>query len=256
MTWRAATARRVGLRFGIQKPAVDRIIRRLYDPDAPDDRVKTIIDTKFGLRFEVDTSSFLEWTLFVYGEYERRVREWLCDQLREGDVAIDVGANIGIHTLAMAQAVGTEGHIHAFEPFNEVRARLQRNVALNGFEDRVSVHAVALWNLDGESQAFAPDEVNRGLFHLKDGGDLRVATRRLDSLNLPRARVMKVDVEGGEGSVLAGALEYIGENAPYLAVEDTNTPTVRRLLTPFGYRLERLTSDVLAAYPRRALSEQ
>ncbi len=56
--------------------------------------------------------------------------------LRPGDAVIDVGANLGWYTVTLAQAVGPNGHVFAFEPRSDIFAQLERSVQENGFADR------------------------------------------------------------------------------------------------------------------------
>ena len=69
----------------------------------------------------------------LYGEWEPHVENTILDMLRPGDTVIDIGANVGYHTLAMANGVGSGGQIHAFEANPEAMRLLRATMSLNAF---------------------------------------------------------------------------------------------------------------------------
>jgi FkbM family methyltransferase len=71
--------------------------------------------------------------------------------LRDGDVVLDLGANVGFFTLLYARQVGSNGHVHAFEPGIQSFALLQSNVAVNALSN-VTTHHAAVGDQDGEGQ--------------------------------------------------------------------------------------------------------
>lgn len=165
--------------------------------------------------------------------YERPLLEWVKDQRFRG-TAVDVGANIGNHTLWMAAVCGLS--VIAFEPVlpHVVRA----NVALNPhLHSRVQVFEFGLGSARGE-------------FHHKSKGVLQpgrsdqttdevVDIYPMDSLVSPRGiSFIKIDVEGMEVDVLKGAQKVLQISRPVLAVEEweeRTTEEVRSLLSPLGY---------------------
>ncbi len=146
--------------------------------------------------------------------HEPETTRFMLRWLRPGDSMIDVGASIGYFTALAADVVGRAGVIHAFEPQQAVLPLLRRTVSLNGFEDRVRVHSVALSDRDGVGCLISPaDSRNMGTARLADHGGEVVEVRRLDSIAASwpheRLRLVKVDVEGCEVDVLRGAEETI-----------------------------------------------
>src|SRR5688572_16834810 len=69
-----------------------------------------------GTLFDLDLSSSLDYNLMFHGPHERPLRQLMEKVLRPGDVCLDVGANVGIHTLRMSQLVGDTGSVVAIEP--------------------------------------------------------------------------------------------------------------------------------------------
>jgi FkbM family methyltransferase len=166
-------------------------------------------------------------------------------ELRPGDAFADVGANIGIYTIAAARR-GVR--VTSYEPNPETAALLRRNVALNGVSDRVTVQEVAV-------------AATAGRLTFKSEGTLNWAARvdRTGTLDVPASTlegsfdVVKIDVEGYELEVLAGAAPLLAEresrpraifvelHPERLAKTDDVERSVRELLagyslTPLGAR--------------------
>jgi FkbM family methyltransferase len=133
----------------------------------------------------------------------------------------DLGANVGVYSLWAAQRVGVQGRVVAFEPIPETRARLERNIALNGFAQiRVVPRAV------GAEPGSATLHVVPGASGLTSrdravGGDeIAVEVTTLDAYFAGAAPpdLIKIDVEGMELEVLRGARSLLAGDAPPLVV--------------------------------------
>jgi FkbM family methyltransferase len=162
-------------------------------------------------------------SLDLYGEFSEGEIELFGQFLKPGMVAVEVGANIGAHTVFLAQAVGPPGQVLAFEPQRVVFQTLCANMALNSIPNVQAFHA-AVGQAAGEIVVPVLDyrqEHNFGGLGL--GGHAygeRVPLMTLDSLQLPACHLLKVDVEGMEQPVLEGARETIGRLKPILYVEN------------------------------------
>lgn len=182
--------------------------------------------------------------------------------LAPGAVFADVGANLGLYTLWAARIVGASGRVHAFEPVPGVRANLERNVRLNGFENVRCVAAgvgaqpgrVTLYQTPGASGVTSRYGASR-----EHGVEVEVTT--LDA-QFPAAvtppALVKVDVEGMEIDVLRGARALLtGARAPVLVLEanpilfkasGTSYADLRGVLAASGgYALYALRPDGLRA---------
>ena len=144
-------------------------------------------------------------------------------------MVIDVGANVGAHTLTMAK-YAPEGHVLACEPLPQVNEQLVTNIELNDFRN-IDVHPVAIGLRDGSARLHFPkDQANLGMASFLPLGDwpsIEVKTVSLDTLvagaELERVDLIKVDVEGLEGSVLLGAQSVITTFRPTLIFEYQET---------------------------------
>jgi len=206
-----------------------RALLRAYPPAAAGRWTGVVAPVAGGLRMRLDPRSYVEWEVLFAG-YEPDIRELLFRALRPGDVAIDVGANAGAHTLAMA-AAGAE--IVACEPNPTLRARLDANVELNSLT-RIRVRPYAVTAESGPVTLHVPaDPVHTGGAtllagvheHVRDADEIEVEGVTLDELvrreALALVRLVKIDVEGAEAAVLAGGREMLSRDHPALAFEFT-----------------------------------
>lgn len=157
--------------------------------------------------------------------YEMVSTQFVRGILREGDVFVDVGANVGWYTLLAASIVGESGKVHAFEPRSETVIRLEKTIALNSLGDRVTVHRCGLADADADGLlVWARSTDNPGGSHLSGeipSGMLgeRVSLETLDGLALPRLDFLKIDVEGAEMRVFAGGRRTIERCRPTILSE-------------------------------------
>jgi FkbM family methyltransferase len=186
---------------------------------------------------------FIGRSLDYYGEWCESELDLLLRFCREGDVVVDVGANIGSHTVTFAKAVGANGAVFALEPQRLAFQLLCGNIALNILTNVHSLQKAAgaqagrakipalSWN---EPHNFgAVSILNESL----PGDEVEVVT--LDSLALPSCRLIKIDVEGMEPDVVAGARETIGKYQPILFVENNTVEHAARTIAAveqIGYR--------------------
>ncbi len=186
---------------------------------------------------------FIGRSLDHYGEWCESELDLLLRFCRDGDVVVDVGANIGSHTIAFAKAVGANGAVFALEPQRLPFQLLCGNIALNVL---TNVHALQKAAGAQAGRAKIPalpwDEPhNFGAVSILNrsspGDDIEVVT--LDSLTLPSCRLIKVDVEGMEPDVLAGARDTIKKCRPLLFVENNtveHAAPVIAAIEQLGYR--------------------
>lgn len=129
--------------------------------------------------------------------------------LREGDGFIDVGANVGTYTILAAKVAGAAAH--SFEPDAKAVHVLQSNIRLNAIDDRVTIHPVAVSSRAGTVEfTVGLDTRNHVAQGQATGTTHAVACTALDDITWPDAPLIaKLDVEGFEDDVLAGAKRLI-----------------------------------------------
>lgn len=162
-----------------------------------------------GTRLAGNTRDVVQRYLYVFGIWEPSITAWLLRHLREGDVAVDVGANIGYYTLVSAKRVGPSGSVIACEPLPASISALERNLRLNGVHNAV-VHNVAAASREDVVKIWQPREGVLGDASTRptvaEGGVHKVRAMPLADLipDPERVRLIKIDVEGDELAALAG----------------------------------------------------
>lgn len=178
----------------------------------------------------------------AHGEpYERKLLVD-CHQLGLTGTAFDVGAHIGNHSLYLAAICGLK--VHAWEPHEQSREALEANLALNDLD--VTVHPWAAGAADARGR------FTRGMWiefdPTRDGDTLKldrghVQVQRIDDhVDVPDLSLIKIDVEGMEAMVIAGALGHITRSRPVIYAEAHTAEShaaVAEQLEPIGYRMTR-----------------
>jgi len=180
--------------------------------------------TREGVMLYNPVDKYVGASIERYGEFSFFESDLFAQLCGPGDTVFDVGANIGAHTLALARIVGPQGFVYAFEPVRVVFNVLCANVALNGYENVQGVHAIAGRTLGAERVPdLRHDEPgNFGSFNASYFGDGRPVPRvPLDTFAAAeKIAFVKIDVEGMEGEVIAGASDLIARHRPVLFVEN------------------------------------
>jgi len=181
--------------------------------------------------------------LDLYGEYSEGEVAIFREIVRPGDVVLDIGANLGAHTLFFSKAVGSHGAVLAFEPQRLIFLTLCANIALNNI-----TNTVCYWNALSDKPGVVTVPVldprraynfgGVGMDGHQRGDQIRVMC--VDDFNLPRCRLMKIDVEGMEQRVLQGAVKTIQQHHPILYVENDRAERSEALIEfirSWGYHL-------------------
>ena len=204
---------------------------RVKNPDHAGTGASTVVIKPLpsGARLFIDLADHVIGLGILRGGYEQHELAFAKSVLRQGDVAIDVGAHVGYFTIELAQAVGARGHVYAFEPLPSNTELLEQSVHENYFESRVTLERAAVSDRTGTGiLRYASQTLNTGGAFLSDTnveglGALTataVRTVRLDDYQARRpVRLIKMDVEGAEPSVVAGARELIARDRPVIVSE-------------------------------------
>jgi FkbM family methyltransferase len=204
---------------------------------------KITIRTNWGSMLEVFFTDVSAFPMY-FGNYEEQETQKIVKNVTRGMTAFDIGAHMGYFTLLMAELVGPNGCVFAFEPNPIMYSRLRSNIALNPqLEDgRVKTFPVALGKEKGLSSFFCPILGHEGVGGLKDVQRAPVSKRihvdvdTLDSIiikhNIKRLDFLKIDVEGGEYDIFKGSEYVLRELRPTILFEACELNT-----DPYGYRV-------------------
>ena len=248
------------VRSRIEAFLLERVLRRPF-----------VLRDRRGLQYILYPGENAQAYLASRGNYE--VAETLfCERaLRSGDVAVDVGANIGLYTLLFSRLVGPAGCVHAFEPAPDNARRLRVNLLLNEAEN-VELRESAVFSRGGTvtlnlfdprlgpwhslGRPELPDPFERGKT-ITPIDAIEVEAVTLDEYasvaRLDRITLLKIDVEGAEPDVLSGAAELLQRRAieailfevslPQSAVLGHDPTEPFELLARFGYETRRIEPD-------------
>ena len=190
----------------------------------PTSRTVTLVD---GVRLVVPDSLNLI-TPYVLLEQE----DWFEDEIKfvrrmlaPGQQVIDIGANYGVYTLSMAQAVGPTGRVWAYEPASATAAMLADSLLLNGL-DRVLLERSALSSACGSAQLSLSEnaELNALLHETRPGAasetvPLVTLDERMNVHRWPAIDFLKIDAEGEETNILRGGARFFAEHSPLVQFE-------------------------------------
>ena len=216
------------LRFGIR----DRVIRRFCNPDQV-----TSVEFEsdfFGFRYKGDLASYIDWSTFFYGAYERGNLLFLKSLVKtrqdktgqDKTIFVDIGANVGVHSLNMSQFCSD---VHSFEPNPVVRGKLEEKIRMNIVKNIV-VHGVGVGMVNEELPYYAPKGCNQGTGSFIEGYSLNNDNNGIllklvhgdeyfEKLRLDQIDIIKIDVEGFEKNVLLGLKKTLAKYRPIIFLE-------------------------------------
>jgi FkbM family methyltransferase len=207
-----------------------------------------------GLSMEVVPRDEIGRFLYLYGLWDLTGTRLMQAFLRPGMTVLDVGANIGYFTLLAAQQVGQDGLVHSFEPHDEIRSRLERNIRRNGLRN-VVVRSEAVTRSTGEVAFYrSADATNQGISSTIEGSTTLGQAREERPMIVPAIRLddvaetlgrrvdlLKIDVEGAEKAALEGGESLLAApDAPLVLLESFEIHATGQLLEAFDFTLRRL----------------
>jgi FkbM family methyltransferase len=185
-----------------------------------------------GLQWRLDLREGIDLAIYLFGQFERSTFQRYRRHLRPGAVAVDIGANIGAHTLPLAMLVGPSGRVLAFEPTVYAHAKLCANIALNSdLSTRIAAEQMMLTATESESappslpsswplvHAVSRDEVHGGVPKSTVGARAGSLDSYLATRGIERVDFIKLDVDGYECTVLDGSAKTLARDRPILAFE-------------------------------------
>ncbi|KAF0116171.1 MAG: putative SAM-dependent methyltransferase [Rhodobacteraceae bacterium] len=206
-----------------------------------------IAETQFGRMFTLQGDTVISRSLRIYGEFAGDEVDSILSLVRPGDHVLDLGANIGVHTLALARTVGPAGQVTAVEPQRFCFQLLCANVTANQLTTVECVRAAVgdVPGLCAVPRLGPTTRHNAGAttVSLAPGATSQTDTVpviTVDSLALTRCDLIKIDTEGFEDRVVMGARRTLDTLRPVLYIEVHDREKLQRLcglLKPLGYSL-------------------
>lgn len=178
-----------------------------------------------GFSLNVDTNNFIDASIYFSGDYESYLKTHYKQLIKPGDYVIDVGANIGFHSMYFAELAGQDGKVFAFEPIQQNYRALISNLDLNHFK-QVIPEQIALANENKEIEIHIdPTITNPGAYNLLSKGikNTRIICKKGDEFlkdrGIDKINFIKIDVEGYEHEVLKGLKNTIVRERPVIIFE-------------------------------------
>lgn len=184
---------------------------------------------------------------YLFGTTEPHLQKIIKEHVRAGDIAYDIGANIGYVSLSLAKRVGVSGRVIAFEPVPRNSACLRRNVQINGLTN-IQVLEIAASDKPGKAimrvtENFATASL---VWHRKDPSatEVEIEAVSIDELvksgTISAPRFVKIDVEGAEDKVLRGMRDVLASAMPVLFVEcsEAGREAAWQTLRELGYQCQ------------------
>lgn len=220
------------------------------------------VHARLGRRWLLDNRNWIDQQLLIRRPYEVAQIARCRQLIRDNRIThfFDIGANFGLYSVLLSEETGLTA-MHAFEPLPRNAHQFAANLYLNGLDDRVRLHELALSDQAGEVELFV-DPHSTGVSTLMSARSrsrqgvyrtsIRVQTRPFDDLfNLSGIRALvKMDVEGAELMALTGMKRFLASNGVALQVETMpqTTDQVESFMADAGYRaLGRLGADAYYA---------
>lgn len=179
----------------------------------------------------------------LVGVYQKEKLDTALRYTKRRRTAVDIGAHCGFWSMWLADAFR---HVEAFEPVAEHADCFVRNVT----QQNVTLHRCALGNRCG-LVTMKTDPENTGRARVESFGSGDVPIVRLDDIVLEKVDFIKIDVEGFEAAVVAGAMETITRFRPVIVIEQNDVPNTVASLMNLGMTVRRhIGSDWILGWPR------
>ena len=173
-------------------------------------RYKMYVDTR-----DIGVASHL----MLDGYWEMWNTEAIVELVQPGMTVLDIGAHCGYFSVLLGELVGPNGRVHAFEPNPPMAELLRRSVSINGYDQRTTVHEIALGEAPGLATLRVPANEPKNA-HIVPGrayeqGTLSVAVQRADAVpGTLEADFIKIDAEGAEQAIWRGLTGILAQNRP------------------------------------------
>ena len=188
-----------------------------------------------GILWELDLTEGIDFSIFLFGLFEKETSRAIKRLVTSNSTVIDIGANIGAHTLPMAGLVEKKGKVYAIEPTNYAFKKLTSNLAMNkDLSKKVQADQVVLinngskgkikdlyssWPLSVKAKGDQRHSVHQGLLRSISGAKERTLDDYVSMNNIVSLDLIKLDVDGNELEVLGGAKDTLIKLKPTIIME-------------------------------------
>lgn len=238
------------------------VMVRALSRDFRDRPVCATAESRFGAVFRVNTHDVIQRYLYLFGVWEPHLTRWIQGRLQPGDTFVDVGANIGYFTVLASCQVGGAGRVVAIEASPDFHATLMENLHANACGNVRSVNTAVSHTTECLT-FYLEQSTNLGATSIvppasRPQSSFKMTARPLPAIltddELRSARIVKIDVEGAEASVVQGLRPALGrlradaelviEVCPRrLVSQNRRVDEIIDPLLQHGFHLYRLTNE-------------
>jgi FkbM family methyltransferase len=186
-----------------------------------------------GIWWDLDLTEGIDFSIYLLGGFEPRTLKLYKKIVNKGDIILDIGANIGSHTLPLALNTGKNGKVFAIEPTQYAVTKLRKNLNLNeDLSSNISVCQLMLvadenehlesgiyssWPLFHDGKRIHPE--HKGQLMGTEGAVALTLDKMVKQMHINTIDFIKLDVDGHEYSVLMGGKETLKASAPIILME-------------------------------------
>ncbi len=200
--------------------------KRIFSPMRLFSGVTELIKFKDSIKLELHIDDWIQENIYFLDTYEEAELKYIQSSINEGNTFIDIGANIGVHTLFASKLVKKKGRVISFEPFSKNHKSLTRNISLNNSQN-ITIENIAISDKEKTIEIYYDKEdSNLGMassFLTKFSSSEKTQAISLDSYvegrSIEKIDFIKLDIEGGEYLALLGMKKVLTTYYPKLLVE-------------------------------------
>lgn len=200
------------------------------------DQRPTVLMEFDNMLFNLHKNNTLENEIIQTGEFEKSIRMLFSNMIKEGNTVLDIGANIGVHSVFFSKLVGATGKVYSFEPVEYNLKRLNMNIRLNGVNNVTIVNkgvgdtnTIKTMNVYKESSPnlavnsfldydYIQESIQDGLVEKKEFEIITIDSF-IEEHGIESVDFVKMDIEGFEYYALLGAKKLIREKTPPIILE-------------------------------------
>jgi FkbM family methyltransferase len=199
--------------------------------------------SKDGRLFEFNSETKLNHQIYFFGDRESAATRLVKQIVQPGDVAFDVGANVGWYTTLFSHLVGEKGQVYALEPVPSTFAALETSIRMNNCLPNILTFNVLCGEEEGKGTIFEFPGLHPGLSSSRSIANEQKIEHSLNALTIDclaaryhinRIDIVKIDVEGAELSVLRGATRSLKDGKIICVIIEANFERANA----FGYEFE------------------
>jgi FkbM family methyltransferase len=189
--------------------------------------VTQVTDYDKDLKIKLDLDEWIQQQIYFLGYFDPTGIRFIRNQLYEGEIFIDIGANVGAYSLIASRLVGKSGKVIAFEPASKSFLRLLKNISLNGITNIIT-ERLAVIDRSTQTDLYISGSQNLGMSSIYHHDCETGITEKVEAISLDdyvekkgisKISLIKIDIEGAEFLALKGMKKVLINMRPKVLVE-------------------------------------